>query len=84
MRLAPGWSNVEELLAAVVEELRHSSYLFVKAHTKKGHHVPEPKPIRRPGADGRHHRKRPTSAEELAAAIGRGAGTVRYTPRTEA
>lgn len=76
-----GWSNVEELLAATVNELRGANYLFVKAHTKPGAHVPEPKTITRPGADGGQDKKRPLRGAALAEALkGRGL-TVRYTPK---
>jgi len=78
----PGdWTNTEELLAATVNELRASRYLFVRAHVKKGTSVPEPTMIRRPGAVRGEDRKRPATAEELARALGKGPGVIRYTPR---
>jgi hypothetical protein len=67
-----------------VNEIRTSNFYFVKAHTKKGSHVPEPKVIRRPTGAGEQDRKRPFTAEELARALGKGPGVIRYTPKTKA
>ena len=66
-----------------MNELRTANFYFVKAHTKKGTHVAEPKAIRRPVAGDGQDRKRPFSAEELARALGKGPGVIRYTPKTK-
>jgi len=39
--------------------------------------------VRRPTPDDGQNRKRPLTADELAKALGRGPGTVRYTPKVE-
>lgn len=78
----PGdWTNVDELLVGVVNELRIARYLFSVANAKKGTRVPEPKMVRRPGSGRDEDRKRPFTAEELARALGKGPGVVRYTPK---
>lgn len=80
----PGdWSNTDELLAAAIYEHRLANFYFVKANAKRGTHVPEPKPIRRPDGAARQNRPRPASAEELAAKLGMSGGVVTYTPKAK-
>lgn len=82
----PDEASVEaHLLAAVYNAVRGQTYAFVKAHTKKGTIVPEPRPIRLPVRGDEQHKARPATPEELAAALGRGGrGTVRYEAKSEA
>lgn len=78
-----GWGNPEELLAGVIDELRISSYYFVKANSKKGAIVPEPKMVRRPSELTGENRPKPLTGDALVAALGKkGLGRVRYTPKT--
>jgi len=77
-----GWGNLEELLAGVIDELRISSYYFVKAHSKKGAIVPEPKMVRRPSELTGEDKPKPLKGEALVAALAKkGIGRVRYTPK---
>jgi len=78
-----GWTQETELLAGVVDLLIIGNYLFTKAHTKKGTTVPKPERVRRPDAARQVHKRRPFTAEELAAKLGRSRGVVRYHPKTE-
>lgn len=77
------WGNVEELLAATVNELRAANHLFLKANVKKGTHIPEPQMVRRPDPAAEEDRRRPASPEELAAALKIGPGRVRYSPKND-
>lgn len=80
----PGsWTNVEELLAGVVEVLGDFRNLFVMANSdpKKGRPNLPPLRVPRPDADGRKDRKRPATSGELAKFL-QGRGLVRYTPKT--
>ncbi len=43
------WSTISLLLAAVVDEVRISNYLFAKSKSKAGTELPAPEPIARPG-----------------------------------
>lgn len=81
----PGaWGNVEELLAGVIDELRIQAFYFVKANTRKGAIVPEPKMVRRPHELTGENRPKPLTGDALVAALGRkGIGRVRYTPKVE-
>lgn len=80
----PGaWTNVEELLAGVVEVLGDFRNLFVMANSdpkKPRPHLPDVR-VPRPGDNGRKDRKRPATSEELATFL-QGRGLVRYTPKT--
>lgn len=87
MPLAPGWSNVEELLAGVIEVVASVRKVLILANSKKGTNVPDLKVPRPAGVTG-EDRKRPATGEELARALGKrmgspsaGAGVVRYTPK---
>jgi hypothetical protein len=41
------WSNLENLVAAAIDEIRHSQWMYASAHSE--HTVPRPQPIKRPG-----------------------------------
>jgi hypothetical protein len=43
------WSKAEMLLASLVDEVRILRFVYVSAHTEKGHKPPLPAPIPRPG-----------------------------------
>lgn len=76
----PGdWTVSDHLLAIIGDEVRAGNYLFVKAHSKKGAIVQEPKPIPRPSSGDEEEQKRPASAEELVDFVAKRKG--RTTPR---
>jgi hypothetical protein len=52
------WSSSEMLLAAVIDELRISRWLFVQANSAKGGSAKPPPPIRRPGSEKAAGRRR--------------------------
>lgn len=82
---APGsWTNVEELLAGIVEVMGDFRNLFVMANRdpkKPKPRLPEVR-IRRPGDPREQDRKRPATSEELARFLSR-RGRVRYHRKTE-
>lgn len=82
----PGDPTGAELLALdlgaiIAERIDASNYLFVKAHTRKGTVVPEPKKIPRTWrATEEDGPKRQSSPEEVRAFFG-ARMTVRYSPK---
>jgi len=49
------WSGMETLLAALVDEVRMNTWVYVQAHSDK--RVERPTPIRRPGLPARRERR---------------------------
>lgn len=79
---APGWGNVEELLASLVELVHEGNRLFVYANTPKNKRVKipaltVPRPANVAGDTEGVKKKRPATAEEMARFFG---GAVRYEP----
>lgn len=80
----PGeWTATDHLLALVADQLAIGNHFFLLAHVKKGTSVPKPKMVPRPGDVTTETKRRPATAEELAAALGRTKGLVRYHPKGE-
>lgn len=77
----PAWTNNEELLALIAEQIHENTRAFVIAHSKRGAAAPPALRIPRPDRDsaraaGATDRKRPATSEELVAFFG---GSARYT-----
>jgi hypothetical protein len=49
------WSGIETLLAALIDEVRYNSWIYVQAHTPRN--VQKPTPIRRPGIPARSEKR---------------------------
>lgn len=80
---AIGWTNVEELLAGIVELTYETNRLIVYANTPKNRRphirdlkIPRPTPAAGQGEDVTP-KKRPATSEEMAGFFG---GAVRYVP----
>ena len=50
------WSTVETLLASLIDEIRHQSWMYASVNSKSGN-IRRPEPIRRPGGTKRRGRK---------------------------
>lgn len=57
------WSQVEMLLAAVVDELRNLRYVYTAANSEKGKRPDPPDPIRRPGVQPRRKKNQLTDSQ---------------------
>lgn len=69
------WGLTEHLLAAVVDQLAISNWLFATAHTPEHTAPPErPDPIPRPGLDVAEPTSPSASPEQIAAFFGASAG----------
>jgi hypothetical protein len=64
-----GWTNTDELLAALVEVVDYGNRLYLQVHAKKGSRPPKPIQIRRPGqpeaADPPKKKRRQATGEEM-------------------
>lgn len=59
----PGWGNVEELLAGLIETVDVGNRVLYMANAKKGTRAPKPLKITRPGDREAERPKMATSAE---------------------
>lgn len=51
------WSAVESMLAALIDEVKYNTWVYVQAHSEQS--VAKPEPIRRPGVTGRRGKVMP-------------------------
>jgi hypothetical protein len=49
------WSGIETLLAALIDEVRNNTWVYVQAHSER--RVERPTPIRRPGLPARREKR---------------------------
>lgn len=59
------WSQLEHLMATMVDELRGLCYAYVSAHSGKGKKPPKPNPIVRPGMDRTKKKQTKMSLSEM-------------------
>lgn len=53
------WSAMESMMAALIDEVKMNTWVYVQAHSEKT--VPRPEPTRRPGVTGRRGKLMPLS-----------------------